>query len=421
VHELCHRAQATFGPGGGLRAAGPRQAQSRDGAERKNKTNGRRRRLGEVKKPEQAEAGGGVSVPVAGMFEKEDEPPGGTGLPSRASASSTAAEHSEPAPLPAAEDAETAFAASYEAEVSRLHEAMQHGTGGDSSAQILGHLAQLRALSSQNDFALSSTHAKRAGRYKAARAEAREWVELRLHELVASFHLASHEDNDLLAMDAAVRAARDLVARAAAEVGDLSLFGEILDALEAQLRSKLELVIKKANRHELRLLYTDFLLRPAEHGPGLSEPACASADASGSDAPGLPGGWRGLRALCLRKYREQVERHVHSESVVATSALHKVLTDRQATAGCAPSFPDHADYNHRPRPSLAAVEAEEAIGFPAVGVIRLYLEGIARVADELQDGALLPSDFVATAHAELEQVGIKRPVPPFGGGRHLLI
>lgn len=468
---------------------------------------------------------GGGSVPGAGMFEEEDEPPGEPGLPSPAFASSVAAEEPGPAPLPA--DPETAFAASFEAELSRLHEAMQHAAGGDPSAQILDRLATLRAMSSRGEFALSAAHAERVARFTSARAEAREWVELRLHELVASFHLASHEDNDLLAMDAAVRAARSLVARAAGAVGDMSIFGEILDALERQLRAKLELVIKKANRHELRLLYTYFLLRPVPPGAAPAGAACASAAAaggSGSTANGSSGfgggagsgfgggacgcagggvagahwgpqvsgvgggvcggacggggvgsvfgaggkagssgasalgGWPSLRALCLRKYREQVEKHVHSESVVAMSALHKVLADRQATIGnLSPEHharigntssdrqaafgrvgssgnlghvpPDrHANINHSTSdhhaaigraassscadsnharsaaPSLAAVEAEEAIGFPAVGVIRSYLEGIARVADELQDGGMLPVDFVASAHAELEQV-----------------
>eukprot|EP00962_Isochrysis_galbana_P005935 scaffold1596_cov121-Isochrysis_galbana.AAC.1 len=363
------------------------------------------------------------------MLEEEDEPPGGTGLQLPASNSSVAAEEAGSAPLPSAEDAETAFAASFEAEVAQLRTAVQHGTGRDSSAQILGHLTQLRAMSLQEDFALSAAHAERVDRYRAARAEAREWAELRLHELVASFHLALHEDNDLLAMDGAVRAARDLVARTAVELGDMSLFCEILDVLEGQLRAKLNLVIKKANRHELRLLYTDFLLRPAdpgsgpvEHGAGPADPrsgpvgaAVASAGAADSAGGAVAGGWPGLRALCLRKYREQVEKHVHSECVVATSTLHKVLADRGATVGYMAPAADAGSSIPTARPSLAAVEAEEAIGFPAVGVIRSYLEGIARVADELQDGALLPPDFVASAHAELEQVGTPSQDPPPSG------
>ncbi len=95
----------------------------------------------------------------------------------------------------------------------------------------------------------------------------------------------------------------------------LGVFAEVVEALEGQLRGKLETLLKRANRHELRMLYTDFLLRPDALAAGA---AAGAAGASGAGASGgggggaaalggSGGGWEGLRGLCLRKYREQVE------------------------------------------------------------------------------------------------------------------
>ena len=121
----------------------------------------------------------------------------------------------------------------------------------------------------------------------------------------AAFHLTWHEDaHDLLAVDGALQQGFALLADARAAIGDGPLGAddpavEVLGACEAQLRQRLQ-ARRRANRHELRMLYADFCGR------------------DGRDAP---------QALCL-EYREQVDKRP-SEAVNAERSSPRACPRRR--------------------------------------------------------------------------------------------
>ena len=92
--------------------------------------------------------------------------------------------------------------------------------------------------------------------------------------------------------------------------------------LLGQLRGQLHPVVKRANRHELRLLYADFLLRPAAGGEGGGGGGGGGGEGGGRE-------WESLRSLCLDKYREQIEKVVASDGVRTSAASRRFATDEQ--------------------------------------------------------------------------------------------
>ena len=202
----------------------------------------------------------------------------------------------------AAEDLEMVFFT----EISNFHMALQEGDESSPSAgtgeRIIGHLAKLRGMLTdvKGD---ADAQALRREMHGACIAKAREWVESRTNHLVAEFHLRWHEDADLLAVDTTLRESVRLVSDAECELGALPVSHEVLGACEQQLRATLSKHVRRANRHELRMLYGDFC------------------------------GWASraeLRQLCLDKYREQGAR-------VLGASSHARVQSSAARACCAAS------------------------------------------------------------------------------------
>ena len=162
------------------------------------------------------------------------------------------------------------------------------------------HLAALRAmtlpmaptLGAPSIPAVDEAEQLRLELYEACRARTRGWVERRIHSRVASFHLHWHDDcggRDLLAVDATLSSAHALLDAALGELGALPVVEEVLAECETRLASQLERLVRRANRHELRMLHADFF---ALDGPRRER----------------------LRQICLSKYLEQITKHVHSEA-----------------------------------------------------------------------------------------------------------
>ena len=128
--------------------------------------------------------------------------------------------------------------------------------------------------------------------------QANEWVQQRVQHLVASFHMHLHEERgDLLAVDRALQEGGSLLREAQPEVGDLQVSHEVLTGCERQLLALLQAHVRRANRHELRMLYADF---------------CHEGRAQ-------------LRQLCLEKYKEQVAKHVQTEAVGTLLRVQAIL------------------------------------------------------------------------------------------------
>jgi len=209
-------------------------------------------------------------------------------------------------------------------------------------------------LLSQLDTLRQMSGARRAA-FGDASAAVHERLETCAVDLLGEFHMQRQEGGDLPAADGALRRARALLAAARPHVGEFAACDEMVEACEAMLRVRVEAHIRSANRHMLRLLYENFI---------------AGTERSA------------LCDLCLHKYQEQVDKHVHSEAVVAQRKIEGFLATREMAFG-------------------ASVEADESSQLTPVEVLNEYLESVASLSEELST-AHLPARFVASAHAELE-------------------
>ena len=153
-------------------------------------------------------------------------------------------------------DAE-AFAAAFQDEVCDFHMTCADVSASDVGERVLRHIATLKAMSKDSPDP-GDDAALRDEMLGACVSKAAAWVERRVQSLVAEFHLRWHEDADLLAVDDALRQSMNLVQAAEFELGPLPICTEILAACDVQLRTKLAAHVRKANRHELRMLYADF-------------------------------------------------------------------------------------------------------------------------------------------------------------------
>ena len=213
--------------------------------------------------------------------------------------------------------------------------------------------------------------------YGACVAKATDWTEQRVQQLVANFHLHWHEDADLLAVDSVVRQGSALVRAAEEELGPLPVCSEILQSCEQQLRGRLVVHIRRANRHELRMIYADF------------------CQLSGREE---------LQHLCLDKYREQVDKHVQSEAVATQLKLQAVIATRSAATLLAPTGAGAGDGSGGGNGSTAdsAALVTEDGEVTTVQVLSEYLEGVAGLKEELH-AAELPTLFETKVLREVEQ------------------
>ena len=277
-----------------------------------------------------------------------------------------------PSTSDAADPADPAeFDAAYMAEMADFHMALQDELK-NAGERMIRHLGTLRAMAAE-PIGGADAAALRRELHAAAATKAREWVEQRAQQLVAEFHLRWHEDADLLAVDRALREGVQLVSEAEGELGALPVSHEVLGACEAQLRGQLRTHVRRANRHELRMLYADFCGR------------------DGRDE---------LQALCLEKYREQVDKHVQTEAVKTQMRLQAMLDARDAASKLAQSAATPAAAAQA-APTQGGAQ-QHGDGSNPVGVLSDYLEGVAGLGEELT-AAGLPSSFVASVLREVEE------------------
>jgi len=205
--------------------------------------------------------------------------------------------------------------------------------------------------------------------YKACATKARGWAERWTQRIVAEFHLCWQEESDLLRVNALLCEGLSLVATASAELGDLSVCLEMLAACEAQLRARLAIHIRRANRHELRTIFTDFCERP---------------------------GRESLQALCLEKYCEQVDKHVQSEAIHTRLRLQALISSSETTV--------HGVRGGSARAELLA--DKDVAPLTTVKILSDYLECVAVLGEELGAEGLvsgtLPVAFVASVLREVE-------------------
>jgi hypothetical protein len=286
------------------------------------------------------------------------------------------------------DDADGAFEAAFLAEYADFHVALQDELPLQ-DARMLQHVATMSAMVQHNgggdgsNTAGEGAAAVRRELLQAAIQKARGWVELRTQQLVGEFHMRWHEDDrgpDLLAVDRALRESLRLVHAAETSLGELPVCVEVLGACAKQLHAQLAKHVRKANRHELRVLYADFC---RWEGVGREE----------------------LQTLCLEKYREQVDKHVQSEAVATQMLLLGLLAARDAPAVLmsAPGASGAASSG------VASGEAGEERS--TIQVLNDYLEGVAGFSEELsepevdEDGSAveLPPKFIASVLREVEQ------------------
>ena len=216
-----------------------------------------------------------------------------------------------------------ALDAAFNAELADFFVALREGK----STHMLQHLGALRAMSS----AEGSSDAVWSELHGACATQAHEWVQQRVQQLVASFHVHLHEERgDLLAVDRALQEGGCLLREAQPEVGDLQVSYEVLTGCERQLLALLQAHVRRANRHELRMLYTDF---------------CHEGRA-------------GLRQLCLEKYKEQVAKHVQTEAVGTLLRVQAILDEESAAADGAANGQLSARVQQEVGPSLEQVFEE---------------------------------------------------------------
>ena len=270
-------------------------------------------------------------------------------------------------------DEASAFEHAFQDELQDFHMACADSGAADAAERVLSHVATLRAMAedgpgSDDDAAL------RREMHGACMMKASAWVERRIQDLVAEFHLRLHEDGDLLAVDEALRESDTLVKRAEAELGALPVCAEVLGACGQQLRTRLAAHVRRANRHELRMLFADFC-----QWPGREE----------------------LQRLCLDKYREQVDKHVQSEAVATQLKLMNLLATKSLQSTGGPGA-DGAAASAGSGGAAAAVVTEDGGQLTTVQVLSDYLEGVAGLKEELY-AAELPPAFAYTVLREVEQ------------------
>ena len=148
--------------------------------------------------------------------------------------------------------ADEALEAAFNAELAEFFVALREGE----SSQMLQHLGALRAMSSAESSGDVVVWKELHG---ACARQAHEWVQQRVQQLVASFHVHLHEERgDLLFVDRALQEGGCLLCEAQPELGDLQVSHEVLTGCERQLLALLQAHVRRANRHELRVLYADF-------------------------------------------------------------------------------------------------------------------------------------------------------------------
>jgi hypothetical protein len=222
-----------------------------------------------------------------------------------------------------------ALEAAFNAELADFFVALREGE----SSHMLQHLGALRAMSSAED----SSDAVWSELHGACAMQANEWVQQRVQHLVASFHMHLQEERgDLLAVDRALQEGGSLLREAQPEVGDLQVSHEVLTGCERQLLVLLQAHVRRANRHELRVLYADF---------------CHEGRAQ-------------LRQLCLEKYKEQVAKHVQTEAVGTLLRVQAILDEENAAADGAAAAQPTARVQQDVGPSLEQV-FEEYVEQPA--------------------------------------------------------
>ena len=281
-------------------------------------------------------------------------------------------------------DGAEAFEMAYLAEMSNLHVILQEEPSNDTGTRLLRHLASLRKMVADSP---ADAATLRGELHDACVAKARDWVEQRLQHLVAEFHLRWHEESDLLAVDRALRQGSQLVSDAEGEVGALPVSHEVFGACEQQLCARLALHVRRANRHELRMIYPDFC------------------------------GWASraeLRQLCLDKYREQVDKHVQTEAVATQVQLQGIIDARDASK----ALTNYADAVRGAGGDSGGGAGGGSAGSGAtsggghgcpvgvsneglvstVMVLHDYLEGVAGLGEELTESEL-PAGASAAPHA----------------------
>ena len=289
-------------------------------------------------------------------------------------------EISDPPP-PELSDAE-AFEVAFMAEIADFHLALVEDNQQGQNT-LLKHLATIRAMA-EDDSAAPDGGVRRE-LHGACVTKAREWVDRRTHELVAEFHMRWHEDADLLAVDTALRESVRLITDAEAELGALPVSHEVLSACETQLRGLLSKHVRKANRHELRMIYADF-------GDVASRAE--------------------LRELCLDKYREQVDKHVQTEAVQTQMRLQALLDAREASkmASALQQQQQQAASQQQPQASGKDVPATKAgagtasataeVSGTTVECLSEYLEGVAGLGEEVCDFTSTESSLSSRTHTQ---------------------
>ena len=273
-------------------------------------------------------------------------------------------------------DEAEAFAGAFQDEVADFHMACADDAA-DAAERVLSHVATLRAMVTDGT-GDSDDISLRRELHGACVAKAAAWVERRIQDLVAEFHLRWHEDADLLAVDRALRESITLVGRAEVELGPLPVCAEVLAACDQQLRTRLAAHVRRANRHELRMLFADF------------------CEWSGREE---------LQRLCLDKYREQVDKHVQSEAVATQIKLMNLISARtlQSTvaAGEAATAAEGGAGGGGGGSTAGAQGVEEGGEPMVINVLREYLEGVAGLREELA-ASELPAPFAASVLLEVE-------------------
>jgi len=160
---------------------------------------------------------------------------------------------------------------------------------------------------------------------------------------------------------------------------------EVLSACETQLRGLLSKHVRKANRHELRMIYADF-------GDVASRAE--------------------LRELCLDKYREQVDKHVQTEAVQTQMRLQALLDAREASkmASALQQQQQQAASQQQPQASGKDVPATKAgagtasataeVSGTTVECLSEYLEGVAGLGEEVCDFTSTQSSLLTHAHTQ---------------------
>ena len=268
-----------------------------------------------------------------------------------------------------------AFDTAFQDELQDFHLALVHEPhAADMSVCLLSHIATLRAMAAECIGGEAAAELRRELHHSCV-TKAAAWVEARIQHLVSEFHMRWHEDADLLAVDGALNESSLLVHNAEKELGPLPICSEVLDACEQQLCAKLTLHVRRANRHELRMLLADFCQRPGRDG---------------------------LQHLCLDKYREQVDKHVQTEAVKTQQQLLALLEANGASTLLSKDGVGSPGVGGTKGSADNLLLNEDGEPLTTVIVMSDYLEGVAGLKEELH-AADMPPAFVARVLREVEQ------------------